>query len=323
MFFVFHRHTAYLRPALRSLLAQTLADFEVLVVDNGTGLGLGAFGEDGRDPRLRLISFPENRGIPVAHNAALAQAKGEFLAMMDYDDVALPRRFERQVALLRAKPQLGLVFTHALEIDGSDRRLGPAFTLATAREQYEFSAYSMPAINPTILGRREVFVRLPFREAFRIAPDFDFTSRALELWPSEALPEALFHYRRHGSQTTANQSAQQQFSVAISRLLAARRRAGHPEMMPELMNELKDWWRTPPDAAVFLPWLARRALAEKHLLLAVYSARKALAARFTPATVRAALRVTASALWAAPSGRGQLLHMFLGGPLRAHGLRRL
>jgi GT2 family glycosyltransferase len=110
--FVFHRHTPYLRPALQSLLAQTQPDFEVIVVDNGTGLGLGAFGDDGRDPRLRLLSFPQNRGIAAAHNAAVALAQSEFIALMDYDDVALPRRFACQVAAMQAKPQLGLVFGH-------------------------------------------------------------------------------------------------------------------------------------------------------------------------------------------------------------------
>lgn len=321
--FAFHRVTPFLRPALRSLLAQTLADFEVMIVDNGTGLGLGAFGEEGRDPRLRLISFPTNQGIPAAHNAALAQARGRFIALMDYDDVALPRRFECQAAALEAKPQLGLVFSHALEIDGSDRLLGPAFTLATVREQYEFSAYSMPAVSPTSFGRREVFAQVPMDDEFQIAPDLDFTSRALERWPSEALPEVLLHYRRHQIQTTETRRPQQQLNASICRLLTARRRAGRPEGRGELRKELAAWQEQVPAPPQNFAWFALRAQQEGFPLLAVYFARQLLAARRTPGPVRTAWRVTAGALRSAPDKRVQLLRMLFTGPLRTHDLRRL
>ena len=321
--FVFHQVTPYLRPALRSILTQSLSDIEVLVVDNGTGLGLSAFGDEGRDPRLRLISFPENRGIPPAHNTALALAKGEFIALMDYDDVALPLRFERQLAALRARPQLGLVFTHALEIDGEDRPVQPAFTLASAREQFAFSAYSMPATSPTSFGRLEVFRENPFREELAVAPDLDFTSRVLEKHPSEALPEILFHYRRHGEQTTARRRGLQQFNVSICRLLTARRRAGRSEGFGELRREIGDWMNEVPPPAFYFRWFARRALADNLPLLAVYFARKLLATRRDPDSLLAAMGVTAVALRAAPGCRSQLARMLFTGPLRTHGLNPL
>jgi hypothetical protein len=321
--FVFHRHTPYLRPALQSLLAQTQPDFEVIVVDNGTGLGLGAFGDDGRDPRLRLLSFPQNRGIAAAHNAAVALAQSEFIALMDYDDVALPRRFACQVAAMQAKPQLGLVFGHALEIDGADKPLVPAFTLATTREQYEFSAYAMPAISPTTFGRREVFARVPQREEFLAASDFDFTSRALEQWPSESVPEVVLKYRRYSTQTTVQQYALQQFKVSITRLLTARRRAGRPEGLPELLADLAEWRSPVPVPAEYFSWFAERAQREGFPLLAVYFARRLLSVRRTPGTMLTAWRLTAAALRSAPSQRVKLLRMFFTGPLRTHGLRRL
>ena len=66
---VFHRDTPFLRPALASALKQTFADFELVLVDNGTGLGADALGELGRDPRLRWVRLARNEGIPGGHNA--------------------------------------------------------------------------------------------------------------------------------------------------------------------------------------------------------------------------------------------------------------
>jgi len=315
--------TPYLRPALHSILSQTLSDIEVLVVDNGTGLGLTAFGDEGSDPRLRLISFPTNRGIAPAHNAAVAQARGEYIALMDYDDVALPRRFERQVEALRREPGLGLVFTHTQEIDGSGRVLGPGFTLCSTRDQYEFSAYSMPATSPTSFGRRELFGKIPFREVYNTAPDVDFTARALELAPSLALAEVLLLYRRHSGQTTVVIHAGQQLSVNISRLLTARRRAGRPEQFLELNEELADWRQNPPPLAETYRWFSQRAMQENFPLLAAYLSRKLISVDRGPRAITHSLGLVAKALCHARGRRWDCLRMFLTGPLRTHGLNRL
>ena len=109
-----HRVTPFLRPAVRSVLAQTERDLELILVDNGTGAGLEPLAQDGADPRVRLVTLGTNRGIAAAHNAAVALAAGEFIALLDHDDLMLPRRLEKQIAALRASPGLGLVNCGAL-----------------------------------------------------------------------------------------------------------------------------------------------------------------------------------------------------------------
>lgn len=319
----FHRVTPFLRPAVRSVLDQSLRDLELVLVDNGTGQGLAALGEEGADPRIRLIRHETNLGITAAHNAAVAASRGEFIALLDYDDLALPTRLEKQLAALRADPRLGLVGCHALSIDATGAVTGPQFTLAGAEEQKIFSAYTMPAVTPGYTGRREVFARWPYRAEFPFAGDYDLLARAAEHWTVRALPEVLLHYRVHGAQTTATGNASQVLSACMIRLLTARRRAGRPEDLPGLAAELHAWLASPPPAAAAYAFFAERCRREGFPLLAVFHARRVLSLRRTPRTVTQAVGIVGTALAAAPAESVRLLRMAATGPVRAHGLRPL
>src|SRR3954468_5693657 len=105
----------YLRQAIDSILAQTFTDFEFIIIDDGsTDDTLAILREyEKRDGRIRLISRP-NKGLTTTLNEGLALARGEFLARMDGDDVALPTRFEKQVTYLRDHPECVLVGSRVL-----------------------------------------------------------------------------------------------------------------------------------------------------------------------------------------------------------------
>src|SRR4051794_24772902 len=96
----------YLRAAVDSILTQTFTDFEFIIIDDGSTDGslatLREFAQ--RDPRINLVSRP-NKGLTVTLNEGIALARGEFLARMDADDIALPQRFEKQIAYLRDHPE--------------------------------------------------------------------------------------------------------------------------------------------------------------------------------------------------------------------------
>ena len=99
---------AYLREAMDSILAQTFEDIELLVVDDGsTDATLAIAKEAARaDSRVRIERLPDNRGRATARNMALGRARGRYLAWMDADDIALPRRLELQHACLEAQPDM-------------------------------------------------------------------------------------------------------------------------------------------------------------------------------------------------------------------------
>ena len=85
---------AYLREAMDSILAQTFEDIELLVVDDGsTDVTLAIANEAAKsDSRVRIERLPDNWGRATARNMALGRARGRYLAWMDADDIALPRR---------------------------------------------------------------------------------------------------------------------------------------------------------------------------------------------------------------------------------------
>src|SRR5207302_689224 len=98
----------YLREALASVLAQTLADFELLVVDDGSEDETPAILAGVADGRLRAIR-QDRLGLVAALNRGIEEARAPLLARMDADDVSLPERLERQAAYLDARPEVALV----------------------------------------------------------------------------------------------------------------------------------------------------------------------------------------------------------------------
>jgi hypothetical protein len=314
---VFHRDTPFLRPAIASVLGQTLRDLELVLVDNGTGLTPAALGDAGQDPRLTWVRLPANVGIPGGHNAGVQAARGEFVALLDYDDLARPQRLERQVAALRADPRLGLVSALAERIDAEGRSLGRVFCLPDSAGHRAYAQFAAPVVTPAATVRREVLEALPYRAEFPFAADLDFQARLSERWPMAVLPEVLLDYRWYADQTTQQRGTSIEQSRAAIQLAAARRRAGRPEDLTGILQAL-----AAPTAAESWRRVASLCLAEGYGLPAAYGARRSFALERTGRALLDAMRLGAQA-WrqAAPSERMLVARMFLTGPLRALGLR--
>jgi glycosyltransferase involved in cell wall biosynthesis len=315
---VFHRDTPFLRPAIASVLGQTLADFELVLVDNGTGLTGDALGELDRDSRIRWIRRPQNGGIPTAHNEGVRAAAGEYIALLDYDDIALPNRLARQVEALRANAKLGLVSSLAETIDEQGRVVGREFALVEPAAQRRYTQFAAPVVTPAYAGRREVFQRVPYRTELPHAADFDFLARAAEAYDMAAVPEVLLRYRRYPAQTTQAHAADIETERALVRVATARRRSGRDEALGELV---RDCIRGVA-AAKSCAWWARQNLADDFPILAAYHSRRSFALDRGPANAIRALRIGMAAISRASRGdRSLALRLFLTGPVSALRLR--
>lgn len=314
---VFHRDTEFLRPAIASVLAQEFADFELLLVDNGTGLTVAQLGPVGTDPRVRFVRLPRNEGIPGGHNAGVAAARGEFVALLDYDDLALPARLGRQVAALQADPALGYVSTLAVRIDAAGRELGLEFCLPDPAAHGVYAPYAAPLITPAALGRREVFAALPYREEFPFAADLDFQARVVERWRTAVVPEVLLRYRWHAGQTTQMRRTEIEHSRAAIQILAGRRRAGRAEDLAAVRQAT-----AAPTAAACWRRGAALCLADRQPVFAAYQARRSFALERTLAGGWAAWRLFRQARrQASAQETRQVRRMFWTGPVRALGLQ--
>jgi glycosyltransferase involved in cell wall biosynthesis len=221
----------FLRPALASVLAQTLGDFEFLVVDDGSADGSRRLLAELTDPRFRVSCNDRNLGVAATRNRALAEARGEFVAFLNHDDVALPERFARQVAFLRAHPATMLLGTGIETFDGEGRRLPATVLPADDAGIRWMGLLECPLRQSTLMVRRDFLNRagLQYDPAFQAHADYDFVMRAVHAGVAANLPETLVHYRRHaGSLSLRGRTRLIAEGNRIAAAAIARALPGHP-----------------------------------------------------------------------------------------------
>lgn len=103
-----YNHLRYLEACFASILEQTFADFEIVAVDDGSTDGTREWLSRQTDPRLRLLFNEKNLGTYGALNAAIEIARGEFLAVLNDDDLWAPEKLAKQVAMLDSRPDIAL-----------------------------------------------------------------------------------------------------------------------------------------------------------------------------------------------------------------------
>lgn len=145
--------------AVQSILDQTFADFELLVVNDGstdnTAEVLTAF----RDPRLRII-HQRNAGISAGLNRMIAESCGDFLARMDSDDTCSPHRFAAQVAFLDEHPGVGLVGSACTIIDEDGSHLRDFPVPLTDSAVRRAMVWGNPMVHSSIMMRRSIVTRV-------------------------------------------------------------------------------------------------------------------------------------------------------------------
>jgi glycosyltransferase involved in cell wall biosynthesis len=133
-----YQHERYVAHAIRSVLEQSFEDLELVVTDDGSTDGTAEEIARFDDPRIRFERLRVNRGIAAAMNVTVLRARGEFVAILNSDDLMLPGRLERQVAFLREHPSVAAVFDVPLQIGEHGEvveGLGPVFAMPFADPQ--------------------------------------------------------------------------------------------------------------------------------------------------------------------------------------------
>ena len=216
----------YVEAAVRSILAQTFGDFEFIIVDDGSTDRTGALLTKlaSEDARIRLTSRP-NTGYVKALNEAAGYATGKYLARMDADDLAMPKRFAAQVALLEARPEVVLVGSCYELIDDRDRLLRTqSQPEGDAELQRLCLAGTTPLCHPTTMFRRDAFERAGrYDDAYCPAEDLDMWLKLGEMGALACLPEPLLQYRLH-AQSVSETKQQKQIDGARAACEAAARR---------------------------------------------------------------------------------------------------
>jgi glycosyltransferase involved in cell wall biosynthesis len=191
----------YVAEAVESILAQTFADFEFIIIDDGSKDRSLAILEEyaARDSRIRLVSRP-NTGIVKALNEGLALASGELVARMDADDIALPERLARQREYLEDHPECVMVGSRVLVIDPKGRPLTIMSDALTHEQIVDgfLAGRGQLVHHPAVVYRRQVVLEIgAYREIFDEAEDLDLFLRLAEVGRIVNLEEPLLKYREH------------------------------------------------------------------------------------------------------------------------------
>jgi glycosyltransferase involved in cell wall biosynthesis len=227
-----HDREAFLEEAIESILAQTLKDFEFIIIDDGTGPVVSKMldGYRARDPRVRLIRFPIHLGVNAARNAGLDAATAPLIALMDSDDVALPERLAVQADWLEAHPDVTVCGSLAIKLMPDGRRVAMVYPETDADIKAKLLWVDGALLNPTAMFRTD-FVRkhrLYYDASYAIDHDHVFYIAMMRSGASFfSLKQPLLLYRRHAENVTNDDSGQDEVKTAVRTTLL-------PMFFPEL-----------------------------------------------------------------------------------------
>jgi lipopolysaccharide biosynthesis glycosyltransferase len=182
--------------SVKSVLNQTYADFELLVVDDGSTDDTKQVVESIRDERIRYIAMPENGGAGAARNEGIRQAKYDYIAFQDSDDYWLPEKLEKQMKLLAQHPEAGLVYcAYECRLSNGAVQIVPSREILMNEKSghiYEYMLERNTIGAPTVLMRRECLEKTGiFNEKLSALEDWELFLRISKEYEIAYLDEAL------------------------------------------------------------------------------------------------------------------------------------
>lgn len=257
---------AYLSKALESIINQSLRDIEIILVDDGSSDHsaeiIDRYARE--DARIRVVRHSKNQGIVTALNNGLMACHGTFIARMDADDISEPFRLEKQLEVMHANPDIGVLGSAVSYIDENGTPLGiirpcalPASLLACS-----------PLLHPTVMMRHRLLrdKQLQYEEQYRYAEDYMLWLKISQFSTLKALDEPLVQYRITDSATRCRHLRGMLVATLRAKWHAMRQLGIHPHAMDIIRFAMECLLLIMPTS---LTWRAYRSvLKRKHRRIA-------------------------------------------------------
>src|SRR3954465_6449590 len=214
-------HGAFIGEAIESVLAQTLQDFEIVVVDDGSTDAVTAQTLSQLRTARTTVLTTKNRGLPAARNHAARHASGEFFCALDADDKLVATWFEKAIGVFDERPEIAFV-SHWLDTFGDEH-----WTWKPERCDLP-SLLARNAVNGAALVRRNAFEAVGGYDEWgrEGCEDWDFWLRLVERgFGGAIIPEVLFHYRRRADSMSREMLDQQRYRRPLETLIAKHEEA--------------------------------------------------------------------------------------------------
>ncbi len=208
----------HLREAIDSVLSQTEKDFEFIIVNDGSTDNTDSIIKSYSDQRIKYFAVSHMGRVP-ALNFGIGKCQGEFVAVLDADDISMPLRLEKESSFMQAN-DLVLCGSWAAIIDEDGNNIGSMTYPPT--KQSEIRKYSLlhnPFIHSSVMMRRDVLIRAGLYRASRYAEDYELWTRIMYKHKVANIPEELVSYRRHTSQLTQSSERKVRLDALKVRLL--------------------------------------------------------------------------------------------------------
>lgn len=194
----------YLGEAIESILRQTYRNFELLIINDGSTDQSSAIISSYSNERIRVINNPMNYGLTKTRNIGLREARGEYIAMLDCDDIALPRRLEEQIDVMERMPELGLLGTWVeVKNEGGSFREG-IYKYQLPPERIPINMLFMNYFaQSSVIMRKTALPQDGYRDDFPMAEDYDLFVRIAKTWKVWNVQKPLILYRSHTSNVSS------------------------------------------------------------------------------------------------------------------------
>ena len=181
--------------SIASVLAQSFADWELIIIDDGSTDGTADVVRQFTDPRIHLVVSGENHGLPARLNEAVRLAAGEFFARMDGDDIMYPERLSMQHEFLQEHPEVDLVGGAVMVFRDDGLPLGTRGAVSTHEQICAHPWRGVPIAHPTWTGRTAWFRENPYPEEMLKAQDQALLLRSFAHSRFATLGDAVLGYR--------------------------------------------------------------------------------------------------------------------------------
>lgn len=191
----------YLKKSIDSIMNQTFKKFEFIIINDGSTDTTLDILKMYSDPRIKIITNTQQIGLSKSLNKGLQLAKGEYIARQDGDDISSPKRLEKQVAFLEARPECGLVGSWSYVIDAENKIMDKQMFFTGHNDIATMLLTENQFVHSSVMFKKDCIDKLGgYNEELKYAQDYDLWLRIAEYYKVANISEFLqyWRYEKHG-----------------------------------------------------------------------------------------------------------------------------